>query len=76
MAHAVANRLRLEYVVAVEGLVRYRPEEAWNPTMKTGKIEVAAETIHLLNPVRLALPFLVTSADDAHDVITEEVRLR
>jgi len=29
----------------------------------------------LLNPVRLALPFLVTSADDAHDVITEEVRL-
>lgn len=76
MAHAVANRLRLEYVVAVEGLVRYRPEEAWNPRMNTGKIEVAAENIYLLNPVRLALPFLVTSADDAHDVITEEVRLR
>ena len=40
MAHTVANRLRLEYVVAVEGIVRYRPEEAWNPKMKTGKIEV------------------------------------
>ncbi|GLJ07164.1 hypothetical protein SUGI_0060180 [Cryptomeria japonica] len=75
-AHSIAKKLRLESVVSVEGLVRSRPKEALNPKMTTGMIEVAAETIRLLNPVRSALPFLVTTADGASDIITEEVRLR
>lgn len=39
-AHLVVNKLRLEYVVAVEGLVRSRPSESVNKRMKTGTIEV------------------------------------
>lgn len=36
----MVNKLRLEYVVAVEGLVRSRPSESVNKKMKTGTIEV------------------------------------
>ncbi|RZS27574.1 hypothetical protein BHM03_00061074 [Ensete ventricosum] len=38
-AYSIANKLRLEYVVAVEGLVRARPQESVNKKMKTGDIE-------------------------------------
>ncbi|MQL95353.1 hypothetical protein Taro_028016 [Colocasia esculenta] len=75
-AYATANKLRLEYVIAVEGTVRSRPIESINKKMKTGTVEVAAEHVHVLNSVRHALPFLLTTADDAKEVITEEIRLR
>ncbi|KAK9176572.1 hypothetical protein WN944_028589 [Citrus x changshan-huyou] len=75
-AHSTANNLRLEYVVAVEGVVRSRPSEAVNENMKTGFIEVAAEHVQVLNAVRSKLPFLVTTADDAKDFVKEEIRLR
>lgn len=39
-AHSTVNDLRLEYVVAVEGIVRSRPSESVNKKMKTGLIEV------------------------------------
>lgn len=39
-AHSAVNNLRLEYVVAVEGVVRSRPSDAVNENMKTGFIEV------------------------------------
>ncbi|XP_047252758.1 aspartate--tRNA ligase, chloroplastic/mitochondrial isoform X1 [Capsicum annuum] len=70
------NGLRLEYVVAIEGVVRPRPAESVNKKMKTGTIEVAAEDVQVLNAVRLKLPFLVTTADDAKDSAKEEIRLR
>ncbi|KAK6254088.1 hypothetical protein QUC31_015808 [Theobroma cacao] len=75
-AHAAIKDLRLEYVAAVDGLVRSRPSEAVNKKMKTGTIEVAAEHVQILNAVRSKLPFLVTSADDAKDFVKEEIRLR
>lgn len=68
--------MRLEYVVMVEGHVRARPKDAVNPRMTTGAVEVVAEVLQLLNPVRLALPFLITTSDDVKDAISEEVRLR
>lgn len=40
-AYATANKLRLEYVVAVEGTVLSRPQESVNKKMKTGDIEVS-----------------------------------
>lgn len=70
------NKLRLEYVVAVEGFVRSRPNESVNEKMKTGTIEVAAENVLVLNPVRSSLPFLVTTAADVSETPTEEIRLR
>ncbi|GAB4846700.1 hypothetical protein Ancab_025706 [Ancistrocladus abbreviatus] len=75
-AHNVVNELRLEYVVAVEGIVRLRPTESINKTMKTGMIEVVVEHVQVLNIVRSRLPFLVTTADDAKDSVKEEIRLR
>ena len=50
--HAVAERLRSEWVVQVGGLVRGRPEGAENPKLATGAIEVAAETLEVLNESR------------------------
>ncbi|KAL3651676.1 hypothetical protein CASFOL_004678 [Castilleja foliolosa] len=75
-AHSTVNDLRLEYVIAVEGVVRPRPVESINKKMKTGLVEVAAERVHVLNAVRSKLPFLVTTADDAKDSTKEEIRLR
>lgn len=40
-AHSTINDLRLEYVIAVEGVVRSRPSDSVNKKMKTGFIEVA-----------------------------------
>ncbi|KAK2968910.1 hypothetical protein RJ640_018602 [Escallonia rubra] len=76
VAHSVVNDLRLEYVVAVDGVVRSRPSEAVNKKMKTGMVEVVAEHVQLLNPVKSKLPFLVTTSDDAKDSTKEEIRLR
>ncbi|XP_057978113.1 aspartate--tRNA ligase, chloroplastic/mitochondrial isoform X1 [Malania oleifera] len=75
-AHSTVNELRLEYVIAVEGVVRSRPTESVNQKMKTGMIEVAAEHVQVLNAVRSKLPFLVTVADDAKDFVKEDIRLR
>ncbi|KAF7808648.1 aspartate--tRNA ligase, chloroplastic/mitochondrial [Senna tora] len=75
-AHSIINDLRLEYVVAIEGIVRSRPNESINKKMKTGFIEVAAESVQILNAVKSKLPFLVTTADDAKDSLKEEIRLR
>ena len=44
-----AHNLRLEYVVAVKGTVSTRPENMINPEMKTGKIEVVAKDLKILN---------------------------
>ncbi|KAG9132542.1 hypothetical protein Leryth_008467 [Lithospermum erythrorhizon] len=75
-AHLIVNGLRLEYVIAVEGVVRCRPSDSVNMKMKTGMIEVSAEHVDVLNAVRLKLPFLVTTADDAKDTFKEDIRLR
>ncbi|KAL5988339.1 hypothetical protein ACLOJK_036103 [Asimina triloba] len=75
-AHFNVNKLRLEYVVSVEGVVRPRPSESVNRKMKTGAIEVAAENVLVLNSVKTSLPFLVTTSEDAKEAVTEEIRLR
>ncbi|PRQ22216.1 putative aspartate--tRNA ligase [Rosa chinensis] len=75
-AHSAINDLRLEYVVAVEGLIRSRPPDSVNKKMKTGSVEIAAENVQVLNAVRAKLPFLVTTVEDAKDSVKEEIRLR
>ncbi|KAK9749091.1 hypothetical protein RND81_02G102000 [Saponaria officinalis] len=75
-AHSLVNDLRLEYVIAVEGVVRLRPSDAVNKKMQTGMVEVAAEHVQVLNAVRGKLPFLITTGDDVKDSAKEEIRLR
>jgi aspartyl-tRNA synthetase len=46
---AAAERIRGEYVLAVKGLVRERPEGTINPNMTTGQVEVLAHELTVLN---------------------------
>jgi aspartyl-tRNA synthetase len=46
---AEAERIRSEYVLAVRGKVVARTDETINPNMKTGKVEVVAEELEVLN---------------------------
>lgn len=48
-AFAVAARCRSEFVVQVSGVVRARPSDLINPNLATGEIEVAVESITILN---------------------------
>jgi aspartyl-tRNA synthetase len=68
-AFADAERLRNEYCVRILGQVRMRPESQWNEAMSTGKVEVVATEIELLNASE-PLPLLMTDEDG------EEIRLK
>ena len=46
---AEAERIRSEYVLKVNGLVRPRPEGTVNPNMRTGQVEVLAHGLEILN---------------------------
>ena len=46
---AEAERIRGEYVLAVKGRVRQRPEGTINPNMKTGRVEVLVHELTVLN---------------------------
>ncbi|MFZ0409527.1 MAG: aspartate--tRNA ligase [Cyanobium sp.] len=73
-AFAVAEHLRHETVIQVEGTVRARPAESLNDRLATGAIEVLAAGITVLNPVRGNLPFPVSLHDEENT--REELRLR
>ncbi len=73
-AFAVAEALRSETVLQVEGTVRARPAESINDRLSTGQIEVLATRLVVLNPVRGTLPFQVSVHDETQ--VREELRLR
>ena len=66
---AVAEDLRNEFCIQVIGLVRARPEGTVNEQMKSGKIEVLAHAVNVLNP-SVTPPFQL---DD--DNLSETTRL-
>ncbi|MFO7801970.1 MAG: aspartate--tRNA ligase [Desulfovermiculus sp.] len=70
-AHAEAHVLRTEYVLAIYGLVRMRPEGMHNPNLPTGEVEVVVEDWKLLNSSRTP-PFLL---EDRLEV-SENLRLK
>jgi aspartyl-tRNA synthetase len=63
--------VRSEYVIAVEGVVRHRPEGTVNPELPTGEIEIGDCTVEVLS-VAEPPPFAVDDRIDAD----EPVRLR
>jgi len=70
-AHDVADRVRSEYVLAVEGEVVARSEETVNPKLPSGSVEVQADRIEILSEARTP-PFPL----DAEITASEEVRLK
>ena len=67
----IADSLRSEYVIEVVGKVVARDENAINPNMKTGKVEVEVSDVHVLNKAKLT-PFEITDNTNA----TDDMRLK
>ncbi len=63
-AHAEAHILRSEYVLAVKGRVRPRPEGMTNPAMNTGEIEVLVHEWKLLGTSKTP-PFPIEDRTEA-----------
>ena len=69
--HLKGEQVRPEYVVAAVGKVRLRDQDAINPKMPTGEIEIEATQLLVLNDTRLA-PF--SPSEEA--IQNEELRLK
>lgn len=68
---AVAERVRSEYVLQIEGEVRLRPAGMDNGDLKSGKIEIVAKRLEILNSSETP-PFPLTEQAE----VSEDVRLR
>jgi len=68
---AIAESVRSEYVLRIEGFVRDRPDGTHNPNLLTGAIEVLAKHIEVLNESETP-PFPIESDIE----VNEEMRLR
>jgi aspartyl-tRNA synthetase len=68
---AIAESVRSEYVLRIEGVVRDRPEGTHNSSMFTGEIEVLGKHIEVLNESETP-PFPIESDIE----VNEETRLR
>jgi aspartyl-tRNA synthetase len=64
-----AERLRSEFVIRVKGLVRERPGSTANASLRSGKVELLARELEVLNRSE-PLPFQLD------DDVSEEVRLK
>jgi aspartyl-tRNA synthetase len=70
-AHAKAESVRNEYVVAIRGKVAHRPAGTINPKMKTGEVEVIVAECRMLNASK-PLPFTL----DGYVDVAENIRLK
>ena len=68
---AVAEKVRVEYVLKIKGMVRLRPEGTINPQMQTGRIEMVGEHVEILNRSE-PVPFPL----DEYAEVGEETRLK
>jgi aspartyl-tRNA synthetase (EC 6.1.1.12) len=71
VTHKEAHRIRSEFVLAVKGRVRIRPEGMVNPDLKTGDVEVMVDKLEILNESKTP-PFVLDTDTD----ISENIRLK
>jgi aspartyl-tRNA synthetase len=67
---ALAQRVRNEYVLQIQGQIRHRPAGTENPELPTGQVEILAQQLEILNTAETP-PFQLDE-----DNVSEEVRLR
>jgi len=67
----LAEKVRNEFVLQVQGQVQPRPEGTINPDLKTGHIEIHVKTLVILNEAQ-PVPFRI----DDHQSVGEDVRLK
>ncbi len=70
-SYELAKKLRNEFVVSIEGKVRKRPDDAINKDLETGKIDVLADQLIILNESETP-PFAIKDDIDAF----EDLRLK
>lgn len=67
-AYKLADSLRSEYVISVDGVVRQRLEGAENPELATGDIEVEGVALEILNKAG-SLPFHIAERGEVDDAV-------
>lgn len=65
-SHQLAEAIRMEWVIQVEGKVRRRPAGSENPNLPTGEIEVEVHQLRILNPAKTP-PFLINKDEEADE---------
>lgn len=66
-----AKELKSEYVIAIKGVVQERPADAQNLNLLTGKIEVSASALRILNSAKTP-PFQIADNNGA----SEDLKLK
>lgn len=69
---SIFSGLSKESTVKVNGTVRKREEEDYNPNIETGKLEVLVDTIEVLGKANNVLPFEIKTSHE----VGEDVRLK
>ena len=70
-AHALADKVRSEYVIEIEGEVILRSEDQINPNVPNGKIEVEATSLIVINTAKTT-PFQIEDRTE----VSEDLRLK
>ena len=70
--YELAQKLRPEWVIAIQGEIKERPKAMVNPKIETGKIELEPETLDIFSEAK-TLPFAI---DTPGYEINEEKRLK
>ncbi len=69
---SLLNNVTKETVIGISGTVTKRDEETVNPKLKTGLIEVKADSLEILGPCQLGLPFEIENSTQTR----EDLRLK
>jgi aspartyl-tRNA synthetase len=70
-AHKVIESAKAEWVLQIEGVVKMRPSDQFNPKMSTGEIELETRKVTVLNQAKT--PPIVVSRDEDEN---EDIRLK
>ena len=72
-AFALADQMRSEHVIAVEGVVRMRPEGTENLNLETGMVEVYVDKAEILNRAKTP-PFYIEDGIDVDELLRLKYR--
>ena len=72
-SHLIAEDIRPEYVLQVQGVLKERDEQSINPQMKTGKWEVFVDQVEILNSSKTP-PFLINESQEINEKILLQYR--
>lgn len=68
-----ARELRSEYVIAVRGVIRRRPEGTENPQLATGNVEMRVRALEVLNEAKTP-PFSLTDRTEPDEYVRMKYR--